>query len=160
MSLETCCKNISSVQLAKEKTSGDAKSKLQRLSVDSAGSDASCDTVILASNLCEHKKGGFKSNGLAQRPQRTKLKMGITHYNSTLNSKLRSTSSSGGSTSSANTIVIVRNNNKNANHQTNVNKSSAGKKEIWIDGPHEKMTRKLTNPNLILTPPEVIKDTK
>jgi len=151
MSLETCSKNISSVQ----KASGDAKSKLQRLSVDSAGSDASCDTVILASNLCEHKKGGFKSNGLAQRPQRTKLKMGLTHYNSTLNSKLRSMSSSGGSTSSVNTIVIVRN-NKNAN----VNKCSTGKKEIWIDGPHEKMTRKLTNPNLILTPPEVIKDTK
>jgi hypothetical protein len=158
MSLDTCCKNISSVQLAKEKTSGDAKSKLQRLSVDSASSDVSCDTVILASNLCEHKKSSFKSNGLAQRSQRTKLKMGITHYNSTLNGKLRSTSSSGGSTSSVNTIVIVR--NKNAQHQTNVNKSSSAKKEIWIDGPHEKMTRKLTNPNLILTPPEVIKDTK
>jgi hypothetical protein len=148
MSLETLRKNISSVQLM-----NDVKCRRQRLSINS---DASCDTtVILASNFWDNHKSfsnNKKTSHMAQRPRRPKIKMGIsTHFPNEIKSKFRSTSSSESSTS-AKTIVVVNNMNKTS--------SPSPKNEIWIDGPNEKMTRKLTNPNLILTSPEAIKATK
>ena len=145
MSLEKLRKNISSAQLT-----NDAKWRRQRLSINTE--------VILASNFCENHKS-FSSNNkknnylTAQRPRRPgKIRMGIsTHFPNEINSKFRSTSSSESSTS-VKTIVVVNNMNKTS--------SPSPKNEIWIDGPNEKMTRKLTNPNLILTPPEAIKATK